>query len=1025
MKPLYLAMTAFGPFATTETVNFDDLGEHPLFLINGPTGAGKTTLLDAINFALYGSSTGDRSGASMRCHHASDTVETEVTFIFSLGDAVYRVDRKPSQTTTAKRGDGLASRKTTAQLYKIVTQTGAPDAWDTELLENSVTDVTKRVNDLIGLNDAQFRQVVVLPQGRFRELLTAKSDERESILASLFNTAEFRRIEDAARERAQQVNSQYLVLKNQLKAQLENAGFQSIELAQEKLKADEAPIAQTAQELTVLKAELEQMQKTLTQAEELSKRFDSLAANEEKLGALNEQADVIAAAEKQLSEHDAAKRIQPEWLDFRQSAEALRTREQALKQAQQQLEQATQTQQHAVIALAKHKQTPAQIDKLKIDLTRFTKQLDDLKTVSAAQQQLKLKTQERVAAHEKKAALAVALEQNNDAFTATKEELNTLNEAVQQHQNTEAKREQLQSHLKQLQQRDTLQKRIKSEEAALLAAKEPITTAEQALNDAKVASQGLRLRWHQEQAIALAHELNPGEPCPVCGSTEHPAPAHATSDTELVTQEQLDAAEAKVAKVSAELDKLRLKVNAAETTLESSQRQLKAQVKELGNLAERSGETAQLNLNDLATLEKRQAQQKQALSEMTTRAEQLAEKAQKHRDQATELSSQLHNVESDIKALESRLDTLDPDKKLRELSAETIESQRSEAQQQIEQLQTQHQLAAEQKATADNQVAAAKKAHETSISEEKTARTRLQTAEKLWITKLTESKFIDTEAFTKALLENDVETQLKQQVKDHQAQLIQVKTLIAQDKQAIGDQVKPDLSALQAKVGELKQNEANIEQTLQSMRTKQEQLRSMIVDYEKRVAESAQLERKYRVIGMLSRTLNGDNELRMSLHRFVLAILLDDVLHEASARLEQMTNNRYRLVRRETVGDRRQQGGLELMVDDTYTGQEREVNTLSGGESFMAALALALGLSDVVQNYSGGIRIDTLFIDEGFGSLDSEALDLAINVLANLRASGRTIGIISHVSELKLRISKRIDVVRGVGGSSLRVGNIG
>lgn len=1022
MKPLYLAMTAFGPFATTETVNFDDLGEHPLFLINGPTGAGKTTLLDAMNFALYGSSTGDRSGASMRCHHASSTLETEVTFIFALGDAVYRVDRKPAQTTAAKRGGGETSRKPTALLYKIVTQTGEPDKWETELLENSLTDVTKRVNELIGLNDAQFRQVVVLPQGRFRELLTAKSEERESILASLFNTAEFRRIEDAVRERAQQVNSQYQELKNQLKAQLENAGFQSVALAKEKLAADEEPIAQTKQELEALRTQLEQAQKTLTQAEELSKRFHSLAQSERKLEGLNEQAEVIAAAEKQLSEHDAAKRIQPEWLDFRQSREALSAREQALHQAQQQLEQALQAQQQAVVALAKHEQTPAQIDKLKIDVTRFAKQLEDLQTVSATQQQLKLKTQERDTAQGKKAAIAVALEQTTDAITGTKEELSKLNLAVQQHQNTEAKREQLQSQLKQVQQRDSLQQRIKSEEAALVEAKTPLAAAEQAMKDAQAANQRLRLRWHQEQAIALANELSPGEPCPVCGSTEHPAPAHATHDTELVSQEQLDAADAKLSNVTAELEKLRLKINAAETTLASSQQQLKAQLQELGDLAERSADTVQQRLDELATLEKQQAQQKQTLTEMTSRLEQLHEKAQKHQGQATELGTQLHNVESDIKALESRLDTLDPDKTLRALSAESIESQRNETEQQIEQLQTQQKLATEQKAAADNQVAAAKKAHETSISEEETARARLQAAEKSWLAKLAESKFIDADAFTKALLENDVESQLKQQVEEHKQQLLQVKTLIAQDKEAIADQEKPDLSVLQAKVNELKQNGASIEHILQSMLTKQEQLRSMITEYEKRVAESTQLEQKYRVIGMLARTLSGDNQLRMSLHRFVLAILLDDVLHEASVRLEQMTNNRYRLVRRETVGDRRQHGGLELMVDDTYTGQEREVNTLSGGESFMAALALALGLSDVVQSYSGGIRIDTLFIDEGFGSLDSEALDLAINVLANLRASGRTIGIISHVNELKLRISKRIDVLRGVGGSTLRVG---
>ncbi|RUO62209.1 SbcC/MukB-like Walker B domain-containing protein [Pseudidiomarina insulisalsae] len=1022
MKPLYLAMTAFGPFATMETVNFDDLGEHPLFLINGPTGAGKTTLLDAMNFALYGSSTGDRKGESMRCHHANDATETEVKFIFALGNAIYRVDRKPTQTTLAKRGDGFAKRQASAQLYKIIAQNGSPEEWETELLESSVTDVTKRVNELIGLNDAQFRQVVVLPQGRFRELLTAKSEDRESILASLFNTAEFRRIEEAVRERAQRINNEYHALKNQLKTQLENAGYQSIELAQEKLKADEEPIAETLKELNQLKATREQAQKDLTQAEELTKRFESLAASKQKLTALSEQAEAVAAAEKQLNEHDAAKRIQPEWLEFSRAREALSAREKALQQAKEQNEQAQLVQQQAIAELAKHKDTPAQIDKLKLAIDRFAKQLEDLENVNATLQELELKTHARNSAQEKKAAIATALEHTTDAITGTKVELTELNKAVQQHQNTEAKREQLQSQLQRLQQRDSLQRRIETEEGAVREAKTPLEEAKQTLADARIASQQLRLRWHQEQAISLAHELNPGEPCPVCGSKEHPAPAHSAQEGQLVTQEQLETADAQVTQCNSKLEKLRLKVNAAEATLASSQHQLKTHLQELGDLAKKSADSIQQDLTNLADLEKQQEQQKKALAEMNTRLEQLTVKEKKHREQATQFNDELHAAESAVKALESRLDTIDSDKTLRTLSVDEIETQRNTRRQQIDQLQTEHESALQRKAKAESQLASAKNAHETSIKEEEAARASLQAAEKAWSGKLVESKFIDSEAFSEALLDSELEAQLKQQVSEHREQLIQVNTAIEQDEQAIGDQTKPDLSVLLAKVDELKQNESSVDHILQSMRSKQEQLRNMIEGYQKLVTQSAELEHEYRVIGMLAKTLNGDNELRMSLHRFVLAVLLDDVLHEASVRLEQMTNNRYRLVRRETAGDRRQHGGLDLMVDDTFTGQEREVNTLSGGESFMAALALALGMSDVVQSYSGGIRIDTLFIDEGFGSLDSEALDLAINVLANLRASGRTIGIISHVSELKLRISKRIDVVRGVGGSTLRVG---
>ncbi|MCH8500440.1 MAG: SMC family ATPase [Aliidiomarina sp.] len=199
MKSLFLQMTAFGPFAATQSIHFTDLGDNPLFLINGPTGAGKTSILDAIAFALYGKTTGDRSADAMRCHHAANDVETEVIFIFALADKIYRVDRKPTQTTKAKRGDGLTTRQASANLYQVTAESGhSPLSWPTTLLSSSsVTQANAKVEQLIGLNDSQFRQVVVLPQGQFRELLVANSQSRETILASLFQTETFKRIEEA------------------------------------------------------------------------------------------------------------------------------------------------------------------------------------------------------------------------------------------------------------------------------------------------------------------------------------------------------------------------------------------------------------------------------------------------------------------------------------------------------------------------------------------------------------------------------------------------------------------------------------------------------------------------------------------------------------------------------------------------------------------------------------------------------------------------------------------------------------
>ncbi|MDN7135354.1 AAA family ATPase [Pseudidiomarina terrestris] len=1023
MKPLYLAMTAFGPFANTETVNFNDLGEHPLFLINGPTGAGKTTLLDAMNFALYGTSTGDRSGPSMRCHHASDELVTEVVFIFALGSAIYRVERKPFQFTAKKRGEGLAKREHTANIYKVSSGEGKPEEWSTELLEaNSVRDVTDLVSNLIGLDEKQFKQVVVLPQGRFRELLTANSENREKILASLFNTAEFKRIEEAVRERAQRVSSDYQALKKQLEHQLKEAGFQSIEQATLGLEEQEKPIQETLSELETLRSSREQAQKALTQAEELVKRFVSLEANKQKLETLNQQAEAIAVTEKKLEKHDAAQRIQPQWSDFCRNKKEADERGKALLAADKELQQATSEQKAATEQLQLLADTPMQIEQLKSQVNHFTEQLKSLQAISEVVQQLKFKEKERDTAAARNTELATELQQTRDTLTETKAKLTKLNAAVQSHANIEAKQSQLETQHARLQQRDALQQRVKTETNALTEAKKPLPSALKSLEKAHTASQELRLRWHREQAIALAHELTPGEPCPVCGSNEHPNPANAQQEGELVSQEQLDTAEANVKQCDAAVSKVNLRVNQAETKLAATQEQLKAQQQELGELAEVATDKVKQQLTDLVVVAEQQREEKQNVADLNKSLDELVNKETQQQQQLQKLIAELHQAESTVAQLDARLDTIDPEKRLRALTAEAVEAQRTETQAKAVQLQQGHEQAQKTKSSADTKLAAAKSTQTATAKELETARQGLTDAEQAWQAKLTSSKFIDAEAYLAALLEADQEQRLKTEITEHRQQLTETKAAIAHEQKAIGEQAKPDVEALQTKYSELKQNEASVEHILQSLRSKHEQLRNMITSYEQRVAQSEQLVHEYRVVGALADTLSGENEMRISLQRFVLAILLDDVLHEASIRLEQMSNGRYRLVRRETAGDRRKHGGLDLMIDDTHTGQDRDVNTLSGGESFMAALALALGLSDVVQSYSGGIRIDTLFIDEGFGSLDSEALDLAIDVLANLRASGRTIGIISHVNELKLRIHKRIDVKRGVGGSRLRVG---
>ena len=364
---------------------------------------------------------------------------------------------------------------------------------------------------------------------------------------------------------------------------------------------------------------------------------------------------------------------------------------------------------------------------------------------------------------------------------------------------------------------------------------------------------------------------------------------------------------------------------------------------------------------------------------------------------------------------------LDPNQALVTASLESLKTRHEQQQTERERLQREQKNAEQRIREREQQYANAVNSADIAKRELDAAEQQFSHARTHWQNELTNSTFTDSSAFQQALLTPTEAERIAMAIRDYQRRRITTESLIEQEQKAIGKQVQPNLEQLQQQQEAMAQQEKEQQTALDTLTKRMSILEHAQQSFRSRERSAQALVEEYKVIGELAQTLSGDNESRISLQRFVLAVLLDDVLHEASARLQQMTANRFSLIRGQDVGDRRKHSGLDLMINDSYTGQDREVNTLSGGESFMAALALALGLSDVVQSYAGGIRIETLFIDEGFGSLDSEALDLAIDVLASLRASGRTIGIISHVHELKQRIHKRIDVVREANGSYLKM----
>lgn len=1023
MKPIYLSMSAFGPFAGQQTVNFRELGDNPLFLINGPTGAGKTTLLDALCFALYGKTTGDRSGESMRCQHAAADCATEVFFIFSLGDKTYRIDRSPRQSTQAKRGDDrLVDRQPSATLYEIPETPAAtePCDWPLKLLSSGrISDTTDLIKQLIGLSHEQFRQVVILPQGQFRQLLVAKSEQREKILSSLFQTEQFKQVEEAVNDKANRINQQYKQLETSLQALLNDKGFSHPEQVEQALTELEPTLKQAQQSYQQAQQRKNQVLTELTQAEQLEKQFSQLQQLQTEAAQLAEQQAQIDSLTVQLTDHRQAQQIRPARQALKQADEAVHNRQQQLQQNQLQLERAAEQLQQAEQKqqqVADHEQKLQAAEDKRRQLAQQAEQLSQFTELSQQQNSAREKCLKEQAEQDKYNAKLAQLKRE---YSNTEQQLQQLRDRIKQHQNTALQLSQLQTQLQQRQQLTQLTEQINQQQCQVDSLQQPVAVNQQQLQQAKTQAGELRLRWHQQQAQLLAQQLQPGQPCPVCGSLEHAKPAAGYTTEQLVSEQQLEQAEQQQTAAIEALQQAEQVLQSAVQQLDSLRQQAAPLTDSLGELAEQPEQVLNDRISAVRAQENEQQQQHQQAEALQHKLADLQQQQHTDQQQVERLQGAINEYQSALASLKGRLELLDPDGQLSKQSASQIKQLQDDNEQLIKQLKQQQQQAVEQLNQAQQAHYQAQTQRQGLQQELQREVLHQQQCQQDWQQQLSDSPFASMADYQQALLSEQQAESMREQVQTHQRQLHKNQSVMAQVQQTIGSQNRVDLAAIQQQFKSAEAAETQAQEHWLTRDKQQTALQDLLRSYRNRQTRSKDLIHQYKVIGELAESLTGNNPQRISLHRFVLAVLLDDVLREATLRLEQMSGGRYILLRSDTVGDKRQHGGLDLQIEDSYTGMRREVNTLSGGESFMAALALALGLSNIVQNYAGGIQLDTLFIDEGFGSLDAEALDLAIDVLANLRASGRTIGIISHVSELKQRISRRVDVQRHANGSTL------
>ncbi len=1009
-------MTAFGPFANVQVIDFTLLGKNTLFLINGPTGAGKTTILDAICFALYGQTTGaEREGRQMRCDYAAPGLLTEVELTFELNAVRYRVHREPEQFKPRSRNSEQSAmdvlHKPTANLYRLQGE-------QMQLLAGKVSEVTRAIEGLTSLKVDQFRQVMVLPQGKFRQLLMADSKHREEIFSQLFQTHHYKRIEDKLRALSKTVVDEANKLRDKQLGVLQSVGLDTVEDLNATL-VEQRPLAQAEQKrLKTKQAQVLELNAHFQALQQLDQQFERLAQLYQQRTELKEEAQQVTLLTVERQQAQLAAKLMPLYAELSRcerdkttllaeqgAAEtALLARQSALDTVMEQVQQLPECEQQVLNLQQEITQLQAyqsRADTLEVAIKAHTDSAQQL----AQNQQLTEEKSKQVAALTQSCLNLEQQHTQTSQTLANEAELKTglleINRQLELFEQREKASAQLAIVNKELKRLNQTGDQLKTE-----------------FEKAQKHHQQLELRWHQGQASILARQLEPDNPCPVCGSTEHPAPSSAGDNSPPSDEQRAEAVSL--------LDDIRSKLNDAR----EKYGELNAQSKELTAQTEKPISPANQH-EDIATLKQRLADKQAQLDNWNLQqvklgeiAKQLAEMQEQKQQDATALTQHQTALAQSEKQTESQRTALELarnelPKQYRETGAllqaivgatstlqvkqQFIETTRSKH---LE-LGKAHEGATALLASLDKAILNAQRSHAAATTE--------------WQASLLASEFNNQQEYEAASRSEAQLAELTTAIDSFTQKQNKLLGAIEQQEAVLKGQEKPNIAEQQHVLEEQQQALQQAESRWQQLHSRLSQLENADKLIQTLTKEQHHQEQQYKTIGTLSEVANGQTGKKISLQRFVLGVLLDDVLIAASQRLTQMSKGRYALIRKEDPAKGGKASGLELEVDDAYTGKTRSVATLSGGESFIASLSLALGLSEVVQAYAGGVHLDTLFVDEGFGSLDADSLDEAVRTLMDLGESGRMVGVISHVAELREQIHQRIDIVSGKQGSSVNI----
>lgn len=1017
MKLRWLTMQAFGPFAGKEDIDFSALGQESLFLIEGETGAGKTTILDAVCFALYGETTGDtRKALNMRCDHSPDDLLTSVTLMFELGNIEYTLTRVPIQQRKKSKGEGTTEQKHDLDIQ--ASQQGSP----IDLPElKGVKEKSDYIATKIGFGVTQFRQIMVLPQGKFVELLISDGKDREEIFAKLFDTYFYQEFANKLKCKAKAIEANYEVLKNKIAGIFQLVQVSHAEQLSEKIVEINEHTKHAKLALLQGAANKKAHEKMLITAQQEEKNFALLASSEEALSYLQLGKAKIDKHKSTLANNQLAQQIVPLLQHYQAQQKVVIEHSMSLTENQNKCSQAIQVHDQAKASILTVKRKATAIDELKIACNQLTSYLADAKSLQQAKQALI--TRER-AVKEAFQQLEVATKneaQAKQSLTQKQHTLRIITAAMSEVSPMQLRVNALAAQRLIHQKLAALHVKHKQTKALLLSRQAALAKAFSLQQDKVEASQRCEFRWHSNQAAILAAQLQSDQACLVCGSTEHPSKASFNDNQEEVTKVQVDEAREQAEEVISAWMQCKEVVAQDQNDSDNLQSRIAELTNELGDEANTplnavlDEETAVQR--ELAALETRLAKKpvlEAEIEKLSVKIKQFAAIVESCVEQTNAANQAKAVASSKLEDIEKRLPN-----EFRELSI--IQSRLEQTKALISQIEialidaqnqfdTTHKTLVELSSTIKQQQVQLKQQLKREVD-----------VQQQWQDALHNSKFQSEDDFLVAKLNQADADVLTLSIDEYQNTASSLHGKITQLSELLNGIQQPDMVLLNETQVVLDEQYVKANAAFNTLKSQQDLCTSAQAQLADLHHQNQSLFEEFGVVDKLSKIANGESGHRISFHRYVLGVLLDDVLSSASVRLNKMTEGRYALLRSSDKARRNAASGLDMVIADAHTGKQRPVSTLSGGESFLAALALALGLSDVVQSHAGGIKLDTLFIDEGFGSLDSEALEAAIEVLVELQASGRTIGIISHVHELKNRMQRRIEVRSGRNGSHLRV----